>query len=1174
MDQYQQTVLNELAFFFNHTIIYQTFHHVAPSFELSESFNDSIHLVDQLLNTFTDTSLKQHIAQFTSVITPKQVSMFLEDCDEWAAFKNMIQNRPFILQDIKDKWPGIIRFVFSETFKNGQSPMQTIKIFLASSNELEHERDQIELMIARTNEKLESQAVRLKLIRWERLLHVFRGERIQDYFTQQMLACDIVLILFKKKVGQFTREEFDLAYDHLKEFQRPRLLVFFWDGDIQTKEFAQYMAVFQLKSDIEDYEQIYQTFTSPEDLTLKINDQLDLMIPEIKKECPQVLKSPVKTVPLSVNHEKLKASYLHRVLKEVGILNLAGIDRNTSNEKEQQLNLSAIYTALLTHNMDHESMQSKQTRTKQLSALNLLNKHHHLVLMGAPGSGKTTFVNFVTMCLAGELLHHPQANLELLTRPLPVDENDKKKPQPQVWKHKTLLPLRIILRDFVARGLPDSHIQGTASHLWNFIQTELDRFHLSDYGPLFKQELQENGGLVMFDGLDEVPEADTRRTQIKQVIEDFMVAFHRCRILVTARTYAYQHQNFKINGLTEATLAPFSPPQIDVFVERWYAHIAEIRNMHPDNAQKRAVLLKQAIKNSKQLRELAERPLLLTLMGSLHAWRGGSLPEQRERLYAEAVELLLDWWERPRLITDDSGNTVDWQPGLMEWLKVEPRDTIRHLLDQLAFEAHQNQPDLKETADILKKDLVQGLMDITSEDVNPKLLVSYLRDRAGILVERGVGVYTFPHRTFQEYLAACYLTDTNFPEKVSQLASNDLNRWREVTLLAAAKAGRGSESSVWLLAEELCHSDVCKPVDRVSIHGAYLAAQVLLENANLKKILPRNEEKLKRIKNWLIYIIRGNDLPAIERSEAGNLLATLDDPRKEVMTVEQIKFCYVPEGPFLMGSDPEIDKNMYKNEAPRHSVILSSYYISLYPVTQAQYQCFVDDQGYDQSAFWKEAIDDGLWKNGNFQNRKRAKSYGGNFDLPNHPVVGITWYEARAFTRWLTVKYQELNLLPADKDIRLPTEAEWEKASRGGSEQPGQPHIVHATDICSDKPEIKMKAGENRIYPWGKTVDEDKMNCEMIIQSTSAVGCFCHGQSIYGCEEMSGNVWEWCNDWYEGYPSTTVTDPVGPIAGSDRVIRGGSWDNYARYCRSAYRFSYRPENRNNYLGFRLCAPGR
>jgi predicted NACHT family NTPase len=447
--------------------------------------------------------------------------------------------------------------------------------------------------------------------------------------------------------------------------------------------------------------------------------------------------------------------------------------------------------------------------------------------------------------------------------------------------------VHVVLRDFAARGLPPAGERAAAKHLWDFIVGELQDAALGAYEKPLAQELLKAGGLLLLDGLDEVPEAERRRQQIKQAVEDFAGAFGKCRILVTSRTYAYQQQAWRLPNFDQAVLAPFGPGQIRRFVDRWYAHIAHLRGMHRDDAQGRAELLKRAISASERLQALAERPLLLTLMASLHAWRGGSLPEKREELYADTVDLLLDWWESPKVARDAEGNVVVQQPSLVEWLNVEDRDKVRDLLNELAYQAHAAQPDLVGTADVPEGDLLSGLMQLTQNPEvrnNPALLVNYLSQRAGLLVPRGVGVYTFPHRTFQEYLAACHLTDLDYPDQVAELARDDPNRWREVALLAGAKAARGTASAVWSLVDALCYQALPEGAaqSEPDAWGALLAGQALVESADLDKVSERNWAKVGRVVTHLMRVVEEGQLPAVERAAAGRALARLGDPRPGV----------------------------------------------------------------------------------------------------------------------------------------------------------------------------------------------------------------------------------------------------------------------------------------------------
>jgi formylglycine-generating enzyme required for sulfatase activity len=871
-----------------------------------------------------------------------------------------------------------------------------------------------------------------------------------------------------------------------------------------------------------------------------------------------------------LEHVSRQVSYLSHLLDRCQVIPLSGIDPKVADKSSEPLQLQAIYTALMTLSSDQvvrlggSETDLREQDNRRLSALTMLDRSPRLVLMGDPGSGKSTFVNFVTMCMAGALLNDAQVNLNRLTAPLPDDEGQDQA-ESQTWTTGPLLPVRVILRDFAARGLPSAGQPATAKHLWDFIEAELDTAGLKDFVSQLKSHLRGEPSLLLLDGLDEVPQANERRVQIKQVVEDFGSTLPYCRILVTSRTYAYQEQAWRLDGFNETVLAPFTHGQIIRFVDRWYQHTARLRGVHPDDAKGRAELLKHAILNSRQLHELAVRPLLLTLMASLHSWRGGSLPDKREELYGDMVQLLLDWWESPKIVREGQQIKVV-QPSLVEWMKIEDRNQILNILYALAHEAHISQPEESGTADITEEKLVQRLITIARQsDVDLVKLVDFLSQRAGLLVSRGVGVYTFPHRTFQEYLAACHLTrQDDFAGETARLVRSDPNRWREVALLAGAKAATGMAAAIWLLVDELCGQKVEESdLSKTELTCALIAAQAILESAKLTDLSPNNRRRVERVRGWLKHILAGDLLAAVERVAAGDLLARLGDDRPGVGLgpdgLPDMVWCNIPAGPFIMGEDKS-----------KHTNSLPDYQISRYPVTQAQYRAFVEAGGYHDESYWAEAVAAGTWREGQvtraipkFDEKGEfiewepewdmagPRNFGHPFDLPNHPRVGINWYEAVAFCRWLTAQLQAVAALAEDRLIRLPTEAEWEKAARGS---------------------------DGRIYPWGNQAEPERANYGATeIGATSAVGCFATGASPFGLADCAGNVWEWCatkgkkkypydvkeNEWAGDYLKGT----------SVRVVRGGAFLNHEGHVRAAFRDYIDPDSGLILVGFRVvCAP--
>ncbi|MHB1354737.1 MAG: formylglycine-generating enzyme family protein [Anaerolineae bacterium] len=232
----------------------------------------------------------------------------------------------------------------------------------------------------------------------------------------------------------------------------------------------------------------------------------------------------------------------------------------------------------------------------------------------------------------------------------------------------------------------------------------------------------------------------------------------------------------------------------------------------------------------------------------------------------------------------------------------------------------------------------------------------------------------------------------------------------------------------------------------------------------------------------------------------------------------EMVFVRVPAGEFTMGSS-DADWGSDYDEKPQHKVHLDEYMIGKYEVTVAQYGAFVRATGYNAS---------------------NDSSPAGKGD---HPVTMVSWDDAVAFCRWASEV--------TGRDVRLPTEAEWEKAARG-------------TDA--------------RIYPWGsEPPDNNRCNYENKV-GTMPVGSYSPaGDSPYGCADIAGNVWEWVSDWYQKnyYLTAPNSNPTGPTNGDSRVLRGGGWYGYCYYNRTADRtYSVFPDSRSYDYGFRCAvSPG-
>lgn len=242
---------------------------------------------------------------------------------------------------------------------------------------------------------------------------------------------------------------------------------------------------------------------------------------------------------------------------------------------------------------------------------------------------------------------------------------------------------------------------------------------------------------------------------------------------------------------------------------------------------------------------------------------------------------------------------------------------------------------------------------------------------------------------------------------------------------------------------------------------------------------------------------------------------------------------FVEGGTFIMGCTSEQGGDCGGNESPNHSVTLSDFYISKYEVTQGQWEAVMKTsirQQRDKALqFLREFLDAPDLDTTDFPILGEGSDY---------PMYYVSWDEVQEFIT-------RLNRLTG-KQYRLPTEAEWEYAARGGKKSEG--YKYSGSNFIEQVAWYKDNSGEKTHPVGGKKPNE------------------------LGIYDMSGNVWEWCYDWYDSYDSGSQTNPVGPSSGSYRVIRGGGWDYDAAYGRVSYRSNDTPSYRYFNLGFRLVCP--
>ena len=887
-----------------------------------------------------------------------------------------------------------------------------------------------------------------------------------------------------------------------------------------------------------------------------------------EKNEPQAKRETRESSPKRIDSAPLRRRYLQEIASVVGNLPWGPVDPDYGDATcsaggEKSISLVDIYISLDTREFEKPPETEDQVRRhmelkeedRRISAQDMANRESRLVLLGDPGAGKSTLVNYLAYAMANAGLEKGTGRwLEKLK-------------ESGEWDCGVLLPVRVLLREFADDIRKRKPERGGADLLKDHLKEVFQASEYADYWGHFYDGLLEPEPdlpyLVLLDGLDEVP-SDLRQAAMES-IEAFAEKYSAHRYIVTCRIYAYIGKGQQLKGFKQATLMPFDQERIDAFVDFWYSKLAKLGRFTEKEAGERKDALQKATRRP-DLFGLARRPLLMTAMAMLHSFRG-QLPDDRVELYRSTVDLLLRRWE----------SRVGGEKGLLETLDVPglKMKTLESALYDVAFEMHGGADPEAETADI-SEGMLMGIVKKRLGDFRKaEIFVNYVRTRAGLLVCHRPDTFAFPHRTFQEFMAACHLVESaDYPVESVELIKEDLRKWRVVFVLAARRAAIGQGLSA---INNLCPVSVgeAESTDAAAFRYAEVAAEALMEIGAFE-VEQKELGKLVagRVRNWLTRAIAADGiLEAKERASMGNTLALLGDARPEITTLDKMEFCLVPGGDFVMS----------ENDDPKEicSHLKYPFWMGRFPVTNAQYRLFMDAGGYAEERFWEEAVRNEVWKDGMVKGlfddepRNHPQRFAGPYGLPNHPVVGVTWYEAMAFARWLESHWRERQLIPEDWRLGLPTEAQWEKAARGGLKVPERPVVLTANKVAKCDVADVLIDNENsaRKYPWGDELDSEKMNIkETGIGTTSTPGCFSSGKSPCGCEDMSGNVWEWTRSEKRKYPykPRDGREDTSLFTNDTWVSnRGGSFFFEEKLSRCGFRNDDLPDDRDGYVGFRI-----
>lgn len=786
---------------------------------------------------------------------------------------------------------------------------------------------------------------------------------------------------------------------------------------------------------------------------------------------------------------------------------------------------------------------------RQFLATEAVHEHQRLVLLGEPGSGKSTFLHHLAWVLARRGIDKADDTTQLMG----WNDDD------------VLLPVILSLRKLAGQLAKQEMDKATViAALREEIAQGYDMLNAAE---LLDKSLTKGSSLLLFDGLDEVPIKESPGERVSRevtllAVRSFIERYPKTTVVLTCRTRAFNKELRDLLGWHVEIIAPLSLGQMRHFAHIWYGELASKGSIGKEQAPRLEQQLITSLVESKKLASLADTPLLLTSM-ALIQYHDGVLPRDRPLLYERILTLLLGQWDKIH-----GGESLTEVIGRPNW----QNEFIQPLLDQLAFEAHISAVSEDGRGRLRHEDIFNALnnfflnANLNNPETCARRCLEYIESRSGLLIPDDNRTYVFAHLTLQEHCAGRHLMladQSKAPDEVLRHRTDD--RWREPIFLGVGVLQQKNPALIDRILSDLIdheegyQEDARHEKDVRLWHGdLILAAEIGRDRDwNLLRTQRVAVDRLQRdLKNGLVKLLeeRAQNLSFEDRVRAGGLLGELGDQRfpstekawrdelirrSETFSLRaaegqsQPYWCYVRPGTYRIGG--------WTANQPNALITLPGFWISRFPITVTQFMPFVE-RGYSTEG-------NGWWTPTGHEWKRRVRRMGprnrnvGPYMGQNQPVIGIAWYEATAWTKWLMEQLDDA--VPSGFKIRLPTEAEWEAACYGR----------------------KM---EQFPYPWGNsepTIDH-AVYAECNLGRPAPVGSCPLGIAACGAHDMLGNVWEWTSSYFMMYPKDS-NQVVQDFMGYDAVaLRGGAYWEPASSMTIGARTSNLPEG-NLHLGFRI-----